>query len=91
MHTLKPIKSATGSWGVLAARAELTTELRALLGYWGWHAVLLTFAALAGNDDRGAVAEGLRTLADQVAPPKPGVGDPRSPEEMAAAWAKLTG
>lgn len=89
MRDLKPIKSATGSWGALAARAELTTELRSLLEYWGWHKLLLTFAALASSDDRGAIAEGLHTLAEQVSPPKPGVGDPRSPEEMAAAWAKL--
>ena len=91
MRDLKPIKSATGSWSALAERAELNAELRTLLGYWGWHTVLLTLAALAGNDERAAVAEGLHTLAEQVAPPRPGAGDPRSPEELAAAWARLQG
>ena len=91
MRDLKPIKSATGCWAALGARAELTAELRALLGYWGWHTVLLTFAALAGSDERVAVAAGLHTLAEQIAPPRPGAGDPRSPEEMAAAWARLQG
>ncbi|MEW6251810.1 MAG: hypothetical protein AB1716_14285 [Planctomycetota bacterium] len=92
MRTLKPIKSATGSWDVLARRAALRTELRAGVERCGWTAVLEALAELATGTGRDNVAAGLSALCDELnAKPEPGPPDERSPEEIAAAWAALRG
>ncbi len=91
MRDLKPIRSATGSWDVLAARAQFVAELRDLLGRFGWATTLAVLRDHAVRDGREALADGLSVLEETARPAPPGAGDPRSPEEVAAAWAALSG
>ncbi len=88
---LKPIKSATGSWDVLAARARCAAELRDLLARFGWATTLAVLRDHAARDGRDALADGLAILEESARPAPPGAGDPRSPEQIAAAWAALGG
>ena len=67
----------------------LRADLRDALARSGWHSLLAELAGIAERCGQTAVADGLALLATETAPPPLGKGDPRSPAEVAAAWAAL--